>query len=61
MISVIIPTYNEEGGIRETIRLIRKFDERNLIKEIIITDGGSTDNTTPILVSAIIAFTTFTI
>jgi glycosyltransferase involved in cell wall biosynthesis len=45
MISVIIPTYNEEAGIRETIRLIREYDERNLIKEIIITDGGSTDNT----------------
>ncbi|MDE3184397.1 MAG: glycosyltransferase [Bacteroidota bacterium] len=45
MISVIIPTYNEEAGIRETIQWIREYDERNLIKEIIITDGGSTDNT----------------
>lgn len=45
MISVIIPTYNEEASIRETIQWVREYDEMNLIKEIIIADGGSTDNT----------------
>jgi len=45
MISIIIPTYNEEAGIKETIQRIREYDEMNLIKEIIIADGGSTDNT----------------
>lgn len=45
MISVIIPTYNEETSIRETIQWVREYDGKNLIKEIIIADGGSTDNT----------------
>ncbi|HSN07570.1 MAG TPA: TIGR04283 family arsenosugar biosynthesis glycosyltransferase, partial [Hanamia sp.] len=44
-ISVIIPTYNEEASIKETIQWVREYDEMNLIKEIIIADGGSTDNT----------------
>lgn len=45
MISVIIPTYNEEASIKETIQRVREYDKMNLIKEIIIADGGSTDNT----------------
>lgn len=45
MISVIIPTYNEEHHIRDTIQQLRQSDHSNLIKEIIIADGGSTDNT----------------
>lgn len=45
MISVIIPTWNEESSIKETIERLRQFDELNLVDEIIIADGGSTDNT----------------
>ena len=45
MISVIIPTYNEEAHIKATIQKLWQYDEGNLIKEIIIADGGSTDNT----------------
>lgn len=45
MISVIIPTYNEEPCIRETIQRVWRLDEKNLVKEIIIADGGSADNT----------------
>ncbi|MDE3144289.1 MAG: TIGR04283 family arsenosugar biosynthesis glycosyltransferase [Bacteroidota bacterium] len=45
MISVIIPTFNEEEHIAATIKILRQYDEQNLIKEIIIADGGSTDNT----------------
>ena len=45
MISVIIPTYNEESHIREIIKRLWKYDENNLVKEIIISDGGSTDDT----------------
>ncbi len=45
MISVIIPTYNEEAHIKATIQRLREYNEMNLIKEIIIADGGSTDNT----------------
>ena len=48
MISVIIPTYNEEAHIKTTIQCVWQFDESNLIKEIIIADGGSTDDTVAI-------------
>jgi len=46
MISVIIPVFNEERVIKKTLRYLWKHDANNLIKEIIIIDGGSTDNTT---------------
>jgi rSAM/selenodomain-associated transferase 2 len=45
MISIIIPTYNEEENIAETIREIRRRDKINLISEIIVSDGKSTDDT----------------
>lgn len=45
MISIIIPTYNEETHIKDTIQQLRKNDIANLISEIIIVDGNSTDNT----------------
>lgn len=45
MISVIIPTYNEAACIQATIRRLWKHDTANVIREIIIADGGSADNT----------------
>jgi len=48
MISVIIPTYNEEAYIKATIQQLWEYDETNLIKEVIIADGGSTDDTATI-------------
>ena len=45
MISLIIPTYNEAAHIKSTIEKLWQYDEESLIKEIIIADGGSTDNT----------------
>ena len=45
MISIIIPTYNEEENIAETIREIKKRDTENFISEIIVSDGQSTDDT----------------
>lgn len=45
MISVIIPTYNEAAHIQSTIKKLRQYDEANLITEIIVVDGGSTDDT----------------
>ena len=48
MISVIIPTYNEEVHIKATIQRLWEYDQTNLIKEIIIADGGSTDDTVTI-------------
>ncbi len=48
MISVIIPTCNEEAHIKTTIQRLWEYDQTNLIKEIIIADGGSTDDTVTI-------------
>lgn len=45
MISIIIPTYNEEENIAQTITEIKKRDSEKLISEIIIADGQSTDKT----------------
>lgn len=45
MISVIIPVYNEQNVVKQTLRYLWKHDNNNYIKEIIVIDGGSTDNT----------------
>lgn len=48
MLSVIIPAYNEEKSINDTINEIEKvLKKNNLYKdsEIIVVDDGSTDNT----------------
>lgn len=45
MISIIIPTYNEEAHIKATLKRLWEYDEHGLIQEIIIADGGSTDGT----------------
>ena len=44
LISIIIPAYNEENGIRKTVEGVKKirFSER---REIIVVDDGSRDNT----------------
>jgi rSAM/selenodomain-associated transferase 2 len=44
MISVIIPVYNEEGVIGNTVRYLKTVSESEHIKEIIVVDGGSCDN-----------------
>ena len=48
MISVIIPTFNEEAAIKATIHRTWQSDAANLINEIIVADGGSTDLTVAI-------------
>ena len=45
MISVIIPAYNEEEHIKATIQRVWQYDTDNLVKEIIVVDGGSSDAT----------------
>ncbi len=45
--SIIIPALNEEKQIGELIRYLKKFGSE-YISEIIISDGGSTDQTTKI-------------
>lgn len=44
MISVIIPVYNEEGVIGNTIRYLKTVSEPDKVAEIIVVDGGSEDN-----------------
>ena len=44
MISLIIPTLNEEKYIRKTLQCLQEF-RKNKIIEIIIVDGLSQDNT----------------
>ncbi len=48
-LSIIIPTFNEADNIGKLITYLKKNDE-NKITEIIIADGGSTDNTSEIAV-----------
>ena len=45
MISVIIPTLNEGDHIGATIRYLRESDSPGFLTEIIVVDGGSSDNT----------------
>ncbi|MEO0119554.1 MAG: glycosyltransferase family 2 protein [candidate division WOR-3 bacterium] len=47
-VSIIIPTYNRANLLKRAIESILKQDYEN-IKEIIITDDGSTDNTKEIV------------
>lgn len=45
-LSIVIPAYNEEHRIGETLDSIAEYlDERNLDDEVIVVDDGSTDNT----------------
>lgn len=46
MISIIIPAYNEEKTIRNTIVYVYAHTPyKRLLKEVIVVDGGSTDST----------------
>ncbi len=47
-VSVIIPAWNEENCIQRTVNSVNKLDYKN-IKEIIVVNDGSTDNTLKIL------------
>ncbi len=55
-ISIIIPTYNEADGIGKLIQYLQDYGG-NYVKEIIVSDGGSTDDTMSIA-GAAGAFTT---
>lgn len=47
MISIIIPTFNEADQMEKTINHVRQANDEHAI-EIIVIDGGSTDQTTSI-------------
>ena len=44
-ISIIIPTFNSETALRETLSSFFEGIENDLIRELIISDGSSTDET----------------
>ena len=44
-ISIIIPTLNSETSLHETVESLFEGIENNLIRELIISDGGSIDKT----------------
>ncbi len=48
MISIIIPTYNEQEKIAQILSILTSGTDRDFIKEIIVADGGSTDKTVEI-------------
>lgn len=49
-LSVVIPAYNEEGSIRETVEtLYRTLCENNIVHEIFVVNDNSNDRTTDIL------------
>ncbi len=48
MITVVIPTYNEALHLNKTILSLQQNDAEQLIAEIIVSDGGSTDGTAKI-------------
>jgi len=48
MISIIIPAYNEEAQIANTIAAVRAQGDSTYITEIIVADGGSKDSTVTI-------------
>ncbi len=50
-VSIIIPTLNEERNLRKLLPHLTKMDKESLIKEIIIADGGSDDQTTEFALS----------
>ena len=47
MVSIVVPTLNEEAAIAETIRTLQAFPGK---KEILIADGGSEDRTQAIAI-----------
>ena len=48
-ISIIIPCYNEEKTISKIVHKVLDVELKNISKEIIIIDDGSTDNTPKLL------------
>ena len=48
--SIIIPAYNEEGSIRETVtEIYNTLIDENIDHEIVVVNDNSTDNTQKML------------
>ena len=53
MIYIILPTFNEEKGVKDTLNSIFNFFEKNLGEKevcVLIIDDGSTDGTKNVLI-----------
>lgn len=49
-LSVVIPAYNEEGSIAETVTILyQKLKEKNIVHEIIVVNDNSKDGTESVL------------
>lgn len=48
-LSIIIPAYNEEKTILEILKKVRNLDIKDIDKEILIVDDGSTDKTSSLI------------
>jgi glycosyltransferase involved in cell wall biosynthesis len=48
-ISIVIPVYNEEQSVAEVLDQVCAVELKNMVKEIIISDDGSTDRTPDIV------------
>jgi len=44
-LSVIIPAFNEAGEVGRTVRHVLNPQDREFVREVIVVDGGSTDDT----------------
>ncbi|MDP6389246.1 MAG: TIGR04283 family arsenosugar biosynthesis glycosyltransferase [Alphaproteobacteria bacterium] len=44
-LSIVIPTFNAAGGLARTIASLYDFNALDLIHEVVVADGGSTDET----------------
>lgn len=48
-ISIIIPVYNEESSIDDLLTYLEKHSDKDILQEIIVVDGHSTDLTSEIV------------
>lgn len=52
-LSVVIPAYNEEGAVRETVEeVIATLDPTGIEYEVLVVDDGSDDNTRQVAIDA---------
>jgi len=49
LLSIIIPVYNEESTIEELVNVVQSVNLKDIDKEIVIVDDGSTDNSREII------------